>query len=99
MLAETIIGAEIENTRRKQRVKAMVGVTGTQTVLNEMVNRLRNIENLVIPNSVTERKQFIEKLGAIRSEVISTGMLIEEYMLVLESIWEDYDKSSSYTMN
>ena len=99
MLGETIIGAEIENSRRKERVKAMVGIDGIQSALNRIIVKLQEIEPCSVPVTSQNRQEFFDKMGVIKSELISNGMLIEEYMTVLQSIWDDYDKSTSFRMN
>ena len=100
MLAETIVGAEVENNNRRNRIKAMVGIDGTQLALNGIIERLNKLEPVKIPvSNPADRQKFINDMRAIRSEVVSTGMIIDEYLIALESIWGDYDNSSSFKLN
>ncbi len=99
MLSETIVGAEIESLRRKERIKAMVGVEGTQSALNRILHKVRSIEDCTVPMDHQGRQEFIDKMAIIKSDLISAGMMIEEYVMVLDSIWDGYDKSTSFRMN
>jgi hypothetical protein len=100
MLSEAVTGATIEDHNRRSRIKAIAGIDGTQQTMDNAIRRLQDLKLCKIPiSNQHDRREFMEGLKLLQSEIISTGMMIDEYASVLESIWEDYDKSSSTRMN